>query len=131
MKVLTTQELLDNLTEFSKKPLSKTVEPALDIGSKISPILGTIITLLYLVPDHYINDGTVAYIFSIVAVLIPLVTAYLIRRKVWSPHSVARVIAEAEVIIQEFEKVVPKIKEKHLEELNYPTPPYKNPHKKF
>jgi hypothetical protein len=122
-KMPTTEELLDSLEASGKQSLVKRAEPALNIGVSMPPILGVILTLLYLVPERYLTDETASTIFAVLAVIIPVVTAYLIRRKVWSPQSVARVIADAEEAIQALEKAA------LLKEIKESTSPPYGPHK--
>lgn len=79
------------LNELEDTPRLK--EPAVAVGTIVGSVSGLLSVLLYFFPN--IPDGTIKTITVIAAFLLPIVSAYFTRGKVWSPNSVKIVVDEA------------------------------------
>lgn len=78
--------------KMAKRPLAS--EPSVNTGLSVTIAAGVLYLLNHFFPN-FMNENVETAVYAIVAIAIPIVTALLIRRKVWSPQSVAEVIKEA------------------------------------
>jgi hypothetical protein len=76
-------------------PNNKSKEPAVATGSIIS-ILSSVSFLLSQTFPELRGNKTVYLIFIFAYFFVPLITGFLIRRKVWSPKSVQVLVDEVE-----------------------------------
>lgn len=73
---------------------SNSTNPAIDVGLTTTAVTGAIYTILiYVFPQ--IPDEVVSASFTILAILLPIITSVIIRHKVWSPFSVQQVVDES------------------------------------
>ncbi|MFY3742102.1 MAG: hypothetical protein HMLIMOIP_002566 [Candidatus Nitrosomirales archaeon] len=86
------KELLFQLGEIDTTTASAR-EPSVKAGISISTVIGLIAIVQYFFPD--IPESTLRYIIVVAAFLLPIISAFLIRRKVWSPASVQEAVDEA------------------------------------
>lgn len=101
MSNLTPGELI---SQFGYKP-SK--EPALVVGSSTATVAGLLSLIVYLAPD-LLTQKQIVGIAVAVAFVLPIVTAVLTRRKVWSPDSVQKLVEEAVESAIEAKNQLPK-----------------------
>lgn len=73
----------------------KSKEPALALGAVTTFVAAFIIICLKLFFPDVVSDEIESSIYGFVGLLFPIITAFLIRRKVWSPASVEDVIEKA------------------------------------
>src|SRR4051812_44101777 len=69
-------------------------EPALFTGG-FTTVVPAVLVLIKLIWPNLVSEDMATAIIGLVAVFLPIVTAFLIRRKVWSPASVVKVVGEA------------------------------------
>jgi uncharacterized membrane protein len=74
----------------------KDTEPALRIGSNTSMVATIALIIAFLVPG--LDEKYVTVIAAVAAVLLPLINAYFIRKKVWSPATVQKVKEDSAAI---------------------------------
>ena len=79
-----------NTIDPYNKELSNT-EPALGIGG-LTTVIPAILVLVNLIWKDAISPELGQAIFGVAAVLLPIIVSILIRRKVWSPASVVKVV---------------------------------------
>lgn len=77
----------NTLTKTNKK------EPALNTGLNVTAITGILYIVTWIFPD-LLPEKVQQAIIVIGALLLPFITALLVRRKVWSPESVQEVLEE-------------------------------------
>ena len=70
-----------------------TEEPAITTGGKSASVAGILSLILYMFPD--ISDNWLKAIIVLLAVGLPMITAFATRGNVWSPASVNVVVKEA------------------------------------
>jgi hypothetical protein len=73
---------------------SSSKEPASSTGWLVALPIAIVGAIQVFVPDLF-NDGTWSNIYYFMGFAAPLITAFTIRGKVWSPASVSKVIREA------------------------------------
>lgn len=87
------KELFTQLTT-DPNTTSESKEPALKVGAIVTVVLSaSYIIVKQVIPN--VPDATIDATFSVLAVIVPLVVAWIIRSKVWSPASVQAVTDEA------------------------------------
>ena len=64
-------------------------EPAVRTGLSTTAVAAIIAGILYFWPN--LPNEVVTGIVAVIGILLPIITAFLIRRKVWSPASVMKV----------------------------------------
>jgi hypothetical protein len=67
-------------------------EPALAMGISVTSIVSCIVLIVSLFFHKQIPDDIQTLIYAVLTLLLPMITAWLIRRKVWSPASVVKVV---------------------------------------
>lgn len=82
-------------------PSSKLVEPAVAVGSIATAVSCFAVIILYFFPG--IPDNVVNSIVTVAAIIFPLITSIIIRKHVWSPASVKKVVKESEELTLEEE----------------------------
>ncbi len=85
-------------------PNNKSKEPALAVASTVTVITSATYLILRFFPQ--LDEELVSSIFSVLALLIPLITALFTRRLVWSPASVQEIVDE--VILSKDVKTEPE-----------------------
>lgn len=86
---------MNKLQLLRSDPESKTIrEPALAVGTTASAALAVLEAINAIFP-HLLNDTAQTILYYALLVLIPVVTAWLIRNKVWAPASVVEVVNQA------------------------------------
>lgn len=69
-------------------------EPARNVGITVTSVAG-ILSLITVLFPNLLSDRVQVLIYVIASFALPLITAFLIRGKVWSPASVVEVVDEA------------------------------------
>jgi hypothetical protein len=92
------------INQFGPKP-SK--EPALVVGSSTATVAGLISLIVFFAPD-LLTQQQIVGISVAAAFVLPIITAVLTRRKVWSPDSVQKLVEEAIDSAIEAKNQVPK-----------------------
>lgn len=75
-------------------PNNTSEEPAAKVGTFTALGTGIVALLTYFAPN-LLNEKTTTLVLVIVAFVLPIVTAFFIRNKVWSPASVQELIDRA------------------------------------
>lgn len=73
---------------------AKDKEPALKVGTATGTVAGILSILLVVAPDA-LSEKQINVILVIGSFLIPLITAFFTRKKVWSPASVIEAVDAA------------------------------------
>jgi hypothetical protein len=89
----TNKELVKQLAVSEETPPAK--EPALSTASVITIVMSIIVAGTQLIFHKQIPDDIQTFIYGALALVLPMITAFLIRRKVWSPASVVKVVDES------------------------------------
>lgn len=79
-------------------------EPARNTGGLVSLVIILMSTITILFPN-FLSNKTQLIIYMIASFILPLVTAFLIRKKVWSPASVQQVIEEVTAEASQLKKL--------------------------
>jgi hypothetical protein len=76
-------------------PNNKSKEPAVATGTIVGTLTAVVFLVLQLFPE--LRDNSAVFKgFVIACFLLPIITGFLIRRKVWSPKSVQEIVEEVE-----------------------------------
>ncbi len=71
-------------------PNNKSKEPAVALGVSTGTVAAVSYLILRYIPG--IDSETLNAVFVIIAAVLPLVTSFLIRKEVWSPNSVQKLL---------------------------------------
>jgi len=82
----------------------KDKEPAIKTGIAVAALAGAFVSVLNVFFPKLMTEEAKTALFQVLLILIPFVTAFLIRRKVWSPASVDEIIEEAVTTEKEFKQ---------------------------
>jgi hypothetical protein len=78
----------------SKSP-SKRTEPAMVVGTNVT-MAASLLALVVAIFPNLIPENAVAPLGMILVIILPMVTSFLIRRKVFSPATVLNIVHAAE-----------------------------------
>lgn len=69
-------------------------EPSLKIGLSVTTVASVVVILSIFLPG--VSNDALQIIATVIVLMLPLVTSYLIRKKVWSPASVKKALTISE-----------------------------------
>lgn len=87
-------ELLKEVDRLHSPAVIPSAEPAIKIGTAATTVAGVLSLIAYFSPN-LLTPRQTDLILVISAVALPLITAFFIRKRVWSPASVIEVVQEA------------------------------------
>jgi hypothetical protein len=73
-------------------------EPALNTGTNVTTVAAVVAMIAGIINHfypHLISESVIATVITIAMFVLPLITGWLIRRKVWSPDSVQKAVKAA------------------------------------
>jgi hypothetical protein len=121
-------EYYERLAQVPATPVASK-QPALKIGAGVTTVAG-IFSLVMVIWPNLLNDNQELLVYTIIAILAPIVTALITRNFVWSPYSVAELLKEVRKRAEEAGKneaastraqlIRQKIQERKTEQANLP-----------